>query len=56
MQVNDHILAGMMSIYTVKNVNGTEASLPPALPTQGASRCCMHVIGLLSCCHLCFEC
>ena len=36
MQVNDHILAGMMSIYTVENANGTEASLAPALPTQGA--------------------
>lgn len=44
MQVNDHILAGMMSIYTVENANGTEASLPPALPTQGAPGL-LHVYG-----------
>ena len=33
----------MMSIYTVENANGTAASLPPALPTQGA-------LGLLHAC------
>ncbi|KAK9841799.1 hypothetical protein WJX81_003935 [Elliptochloris bilobata] len=34
--VNDHILAGMMSLYTVANANGTAGPPVPALPTQGA--------------------
>lgn len=40
-QVNDHILAGMMSLYHVDNANGTEAVAAPPLPTEGAPAICM---------------
>ncbi len=35
--MNDHILAGMMSLYTVAHANGTAAKAAPALPTSGAA-------------------